>query len=588
MLVDNNVTRRSQFRLAPVWQWVIAAVLALCLSSIGITPAVALSVDDYFVVSYSTTLSKDQVQEGEVFYATVIGQATCINNLPFGLSPSTATVTGRVVAEHSQSGAQVILNPSYSVSISSFPGKGETVQESKTVSLQFPGGSQAGTYQVTGEIIEARVKALIWFDVTAELPQSESLGSVTYISAGSNGGSTGVPPIPEQLLTKTIFTTGRIDNQGIINRTFTAPSWDNKCTVTLGTGTKALDKNSRPLIAITLVNTLEPHPFPANHSSVSLIYDLGPVGATFDPPIILTMTYNESSIPEGGTEDSLAIARWDEVSSQWLKLESCVVDSVTNTITAPISHFSIYTVLAPLREASFTITELTLSPPEVVTGEKLEVTTIVANTGNLEGSYQVTLKINNQVEEVREIVLAGNSSEKVTFDISRDIANSYSVDVNGLSGSFVVTEKTPTGDPATFTIRDLTISQDEVYRGEKIGITVLVANNGDLEGSYQLTLTINNEEVEGREITLPGSATETIIFDISPDIAGNYSVNVNGLLDSFTVKDKSTPTPAYTQTPAPINSSVEPTNWWLIGSICTINIVLLIIIVQLIRRRRTG
>ena len=66
----------------------------------------------------------------------------------------------------------------------------------------------------------------------------------------------------------------------------------------------------------------------------------------------------------------------------------------------------------------------------------------MTNTGEQEASYTITLKINEMTEETREITLAGGS-ETVTFTTNKDEAGTYSVDVNGLHGSFMVKEPQP-------------------------------------------------------------------------------------------------------------------------------------------------
>ncbi len=38
---------------------------------------------------------------------------------------------------------------------------------------------------------------------------------------------------------------------------------------------------------------------PEDFSVIGLVYDFGPNGATFDPPITLTITYDPALIPEG-------------------------------------------------------------------------------------------------------------------------------------------------------------------------------------------------------------------------------------------------------------------------------------------------
>jgi hypothetical protein len=114
----------------------------------------------------------------------------------------------------------------------------------------------------------------------------------------------------------------------------------------------------------------------------------------------------------------------------------------------------------------------------------------------------------------------------------------------------------------------------------------LVANSGNLTGSYQVTLRIKGDEEEKRIITLTGQSSEMVTFNILRNNPSYYSVDINGLSDSFIVKENPSPalTPNQQSTPSPVPP--KPTNWWLVGSIYLADIVLLVIILWLIKRRR--
>ena len=166
----------------------IALVLAISLVPISSSPAAAISLGDYFQISYDFEFSQTVIHGGEVFYVTATGTATCIKDLEFPYNMvSEVSITSRVVAENQVSGTSEILNPSYTINIKPFPSKnGDTYPIQKVIPLQFPEGSESGDYDVVGELIEAKVKALLWIDVTSYLPSSQAMGSVTYIAPGAS------------------------------------------------------------------------------------------------------------------------------------------------------------------------------------------------------------------------------------------------------------------------------------------------------------------------------------------------------------------------------------------------------------------
>ena len=137
-------------------------------------------------------------------------------------------------------------------------------------------------------------------------------------------------------------------------------------------------------------------------------------------------------------EENLVIAVWDEGAGEWVDLV-CTVDPETNTITAAVNHFTAFSIIAGTSPADFETSYLTILPREVDPGEKVAIKAKVTNTGDLSGSYEVTLRINKVTEAAKEITVAGGSSGTVTFTTSKDTAGTYTLNVNGLSGTFTVT-----------------------------------------------------------------------------------------------------------------------------------------------------
>ncbi len=180
----------------------LALILVLCLSVINPLSAAAQSLGEYFSINYQpVSLSQDEVQGSDVFYATVSGEATCTKNLPVPVNA--AIITSRVVAENMESGRMVTLNESYTLEIKPFPSKkGESAEINQVIQLQFPGTAESGDYNIVGELIEAKVKvSLVVMDVTSFLPQKQGMGSVKYTAMETTPKPVPTPapaPEPEQ------------------------------------------------------------------------------------------------------------------------------------------------------------------------------------------------------------------------------------------------------------------------------------------------------------------------------------------------------------------------------------------------------
>jgi len=71
-------------------------------------------------------------------------------------------------------------------------------------------------------------------------------------------------------------------------------------------------------------------------------------------------------------------------------------------------------------------------------GEEVTISVLVTNTGDLSGSYQASLNMDGTAVATEEVTLAGGASERVTFTTTQGIAGTYSVTIDGLSGTFDV------------------------------------------------------------------------------------------------------------------------------------------------------
>ena len=243
-------------------------------------------------------------------------------------------------------------------------------------------------------------------------------------------------------------------------RVFTSP--DDTIEIVVPGDTTALDGEGNPLSGIDFL-ALNGSSYPdENASIVGVPYHLAPDGATFDRPVSLTWSYSSDVIPGNLAEENLVLAIYDEQDDRWQELEF-ETNCEENFLTAHIDHFSTFALIAspsaatddqicmqeeinsPPAEtatlpASFTLSSLSISPAQVQPGEYVTISAYLANSGESEGNYQVSLKLDGAVEETRQVYLEGGDSETVSFTSNRSNAGEHAVDVNGLTGSFTVEE----------------------------------------------------------------------------------------------------------------------------------------------------
>jgi len=123
-------------------------------------------------------------------------------------------------------------------------------------------------------------------------------------------------------------------------------------------------------------------------------------------------------------------------------------------------------------EAAFTTAQLSVSPSAVYVGEAVTINVLVTNSGDAAGSYAVTLKIDGVVEETKEIALDAGASEEVTFTTTKNTAGTYSVEVGGLSGSFMVEEQPEETTPPPDIPEEPTINWPIIW-GTMAGVLVV-------------------------------------------------------------------------------------------------------------------
>jgi hypothetical protein len=141
-----------------------------------------------------------------------------------------------------------------------------------------------------------------------------------------------------------------LDSQGISQSGGQIATTDGKVSFNVAAGTQMLDAEGQPLTEI-LASIPSSVPPPPPQGSIVAFYDFSPSGATFTPPMTLTLKYDPSTLLPGVSQDTLDIAYWD--GSQWQKLTS-TVDTVAHTVTALVPHFTDFGVIGQVVTTSTT------------------------------------------------------------------------------------------------------------------------------------------------------------------------------------------------------------------------------------------
>ena len=442
-------------------------------------------------------------------------------------------------------------------------------------------------------VLTLGIAVSLWF-ASPNFLDSPGTGSIAwgYGYGYGYGGGGGIPSTPA-LPPGTTSLTGRVDEEGVFLQDVAAVSVDGLVQVWVPEGTTGRTANGYRLSQITIVEMETPPQAPVGGNIIGLAYELGPDGAIFDSlvgqPVTVTFTFDPTQLPEGVDASELKLAVWNSVSGKWVELPT-VVDTDANTVTAQINGFSIYAVAYLPDPATFAVSRLLVTPSTVEGGGVVRITATVSNSGDLEGTYSVELKVDGQVVETQEVTLGGGESTEVSFTTTSFVIGRHTVSVSGRSGSFTVAAKeepVDTTEPDEPEIEapverpdivasNLNIAPVQVQVGETVVVSVLVINRGDVEGTHEVEVRLAGSVVDSKTVTLAAGATRTVTFQLEPDTAGTFDVEIDSLSKSLRVREILVP-------------EEEGVNPLLIGGIIAVcAVITAVVVVFMIRRRREG
>ncbi len=156
---------------------------------------------------------------------------------------------------------------------------------------------------------------------------------------------------------------------GVVLESVTVRTADETCAVAIREGTTALDRDGNPLGEVTSTK-VAPADVPAAPpgTTVAIALNCGPAGATFNPPAVLTYTL---SAEEWAKIDEGAIPKvmwYNPEAGEWKDIPA-TVDPATRTVTAEVSHFSIYALVWTVPETVVAGAEGTVTPGGEAAGE---------------------------------------------------------------------------------------------------------------------------------------------------------------------------------------------------------------------------
>jgi len=372
-------------------------------------------------------------------------------------------------------------------------------------------------------------------NITATTPSPPPSGG-NDVGGGGGGGGGGAEGVTNLR--------GLNETTGEMLEDIIATDMDLQVELHINKGTNVKNKYGQALTSLSIAPIEESQAANTGSVIIGQSYDIEPGGATFDGSANLVFRYSNSELPAGVSINNLYIALWDPDTMTWTDLGG-VVDADAGTVSVPINHLSTYALMAHNRPASLITTNFVLTPDEVNPGETVTASIEIKNQGDLTGTYQANLILDNAAVQNRTVTLNGGSSETIVFNIILDTVGEHRVSIGGLAATFDVKKPPAT---ATFTVNELKIDPTSVNPGEKANISVYIKNTGDLAGTYPLTLSVDDIAVETREVTLEGGGSMTASFSFTADTVGEHRVSI-GRLPGVLKVNPSLPPTAVTEIP---------------------------------------
>lgn len=418
---------------------------------------------------------------------------------------------------------------------------------------------------------------------------------------------------------------GVVTGTGVFTENVTANSVSGNGEVAIEKDTTGLTESGDPINEIWIIAIdKEPVTLSPEKATLAIQYEAGPPGTTFDQPVTLTLAYNPDTLPTEAREGDLVIAQLDENTNSWVEIIGSNVNTVNNTVSVPVSHFSRYAVISQIPvpppqgrpalgfppsspaprtlqvglgdgktsvveitadgtlKKSISLTDssgnfiLTLNKGTRVTGSdnkalsRLELTIceeqlvlpdnmvaispvykMVGYTQNMEVSHInfepsaiITILYNpKNIPENAFTPFIANYTDVSSFDRLEPPPDSVfktgkAEGVAHHASYFAVLAEVapaPLPLPASFKVSNLKVNPLWARLGQPVSISVDIANEGDLTGSYELYLLIDGVVRAVKEVTIEPQSVMSLEFKVSNMAAGRHQIKVCELTGEFMI-----------------------------------------------------
>ena len=236
-------------------------------------------------------------------------------------------------------------------------------------------------------------------------------------------------------------------------------------------------------------------------------------------------------------DTSVALEAGETLTETFTVVAPAEAGTHTLAIDGLTSQFEVEAVGAP---AAFNlVAPMFIDPSQVSPGQRVTISVVVRNDGGETGSTDVILSVRGTEVERQTVDIDPGGDETVVFQITRDDAGDYAVqveavgavDVPRLTGSFSVVRL------LSAVAGTISVEPASVESGTAVVISVDVTNSGTVDATETFVLTVDGTRVDDQTVTLAAGETSTITFTHIERDAGTHRANVDGQTAEFEVTE---------------------------------------------------
>jgi hypothetical protein len=247
---------------------------------------------------------------------------------------------------------------------------------------------------------------------------------------------------------------GSLDENGALVDTMEFTSADGNMVMTIQQGTQVTgDDGNR--VDLIVIETGELFVGTQDDYRVIDLYRFDPP-VTFSQPVLLKLSYSPLSLANSRNEGELRLAIFEPEQGQWIVLPGSM-DIASHTVQAMITRVSILGILEPMTDEepvkpvtppSLTLPllrtlDITLSSPEVYSGDSLTVSARVMNDGDIAGTFTVPVVVDGSAVTSKDIYLEPGQVKSIVEKLVAGEAGMYRIEIGTMSIELLVKRAPP-------------------------------------------------------------------------------------------------------------------------------------------------